>query len=210
MSSDSEKIYRLKALLQQSQPEIASSQEEIISLALAINDPENRDLALLNTTKALASARQLGTARNAAMAIAADYEKASALYEISVRLASDNHRDEGLSVLYEAEQVVENVSEPWQKAELLCQIAQLLTGLEVPEHARLVWDQAISVAQLGENSADIQRSVDSASVLREISEKLALLGEEEKAKGVAQSIKSPGKRDGALQAIDRIRQSSTP
>ena len=139
------------------------------------------------------------------MAIATDFEKATALYEISARLASGDQREEALSVLREAEQVVESVGEPWQQAELLCQVAQLLTELEGPERARLAWDRAISVAQLGENSTDMQRSADSASVLREISEKLTLLGEEEKAKGVAQSIRSPGYRDGALQAINRIR-----
>jgi len=205
MSNDSEKINRLDELLQQSQPEVLSSHQEIISLALAIDDIEDRDLALLNAAKALASAGEAPTARSAAMAIATDFEKATALYEISARLASGDQREEALSVLREAEQVVESVGEPWQQAELLCQVAQLLTELEGPERARLAWDRAISVAQLGENSTDMQRSADSASVLREISEKLTLLGEEEKAKGVAQSIRSPGYRDGALQAINRIR-----
>lgn len=207
MSSDSEKIVRLETLLKQSQPEIVSNREEIISLTLAINDSEERDQALLDATKALASAEQVGTAMRAAKAIAADFEKATALYEISARLASTNQRDEALSVLHEAEKVVDGVNEPWQKAELLSQIAQLLTEQGVQERARLVWDQAISVARIGENSSDIQRSVDSSSVLREISERLALLGEEEKAREVAQSIKSSGKRVGALQAIDRIKQS---
>lgn len=210
MTGDSEKINRLAALLQQSQAEIVSSQEEIISLALAIDDREERDLALLDATKALATAAQWGAARNAATAIAGAFEKATALYEISVRLASANQRDESLRVLSEAERVLNKVDEPWQKAELLTQIAQLLTEVEVPERAQLVWDQAISVAQLGENSGDVQRSVDCSSVLREISEKLALLGEVDRAKNVATSIRSPGKRDGALQAIDRIKQSSVP
>lgn len=210
MSTDSEKINRLEALLKQSQSEIVSRQEEVILLALTINDQEDRDLALLEVTKALAAASQLATARNAAVAITGPFEKATALYEISKRLATANQRDESLSVLSEAEQVLDRVDEPWQKAELLGQIAQLLEELEVPERAQLVWNRAISVAQLGEKSSDIQRSVDCSSVLREISEKLALLGEQEKAGDVAKSIRNAGKRDGALKAIDRIKQSSAP
>ncbi len=171
---------------------------------MSISDPEDRDLALLGAARALGAAKQWDAVRKAALAITCNFDKATALYEISVQLASAGRRDESLSVLSEAELALSDVDEAWQKAELLCQIAQLLTEVDVPDHARNLWDQAISFARLGENSSDVQRSVDSSSVLREISERLAVLGEEDKAKDVARSIRSPGKRAGALEAIARI------
>jgi hypothetical protein len=103
-----------------------------------------------------------------------------------------------------AEQFAYSVSAGWQRGESLGEVARALIAAGELDQARRVWEEAIATARKGENDGDAQDSMDSSSVLWEIAEDIALAGEQERAKEVANAIKNEWKRDSALRGLRDI------
>ncbi len=89
----------------------------------------------------------------------------------------------------------------WQKAELLHKVAKSLYEIKAIYRAEEVWQQAISVAQINENSENVQDSLDSSSVLAEIAETYGSNGKIDFAVNLARQIKNVGKRERAINNI---------
>jgi hypothetical protein len=92
----------------------------------------------------------------------------------------------------------------WQKAEYLAQTARKLVLEGQLEEARSIWIEAVKVARKGENSLSPQDSIDSSSVLWEITEDMASAGEFREAGEIATAIKNERKRQNALHNIAEI------
>jgi len=197
--NDAEKIEQIKEILQTQ--EYAKS-FEVVSLALSIQDEEDRDLYLLETVRWLVKNGNWQKAYGAAQLMAEGYEKSAALQAVADYLATIGHLEKAFSVFAEAEKeaVVERLSE-WQQAELLHNIAKSLRRTKAVFKADEVWEKAVAVAQKGEDSPGLQDSLDSSSVLAEIAENFAAEEKIEKAFNLAQKIKNVGKKERVLQQI---------
>jgi hypothetical protein len=97
----------------------------------------------------------------------------------------------------------------WQKAAVLCHIALNLGRAGELDQAKRVWDDAVSLAQQGEANEHTQDSIDSSSVLWEIAEAMATVGEYQRADHVARAISNPGKAGRALAGIAAIARGGT-
>jgi hypothetical protein len=104
-----------------------------------------------------------------------------------------------------ATEFARTVEDGWLRAETLCRLAVFMVENGFSEEARPVWQEAINVARDGELSSSSQDSIDSSSVLREISEAIAVAGDFKLAEEAAHGIKNAGKRQRALDAIAKIR-----
>ncbi|MEP7338346.1 MAG: hypothetical protein ABI977_11480 [Acidobacteriota bacterium] len=103
-----------------------------------------------------------------------------------------------------AEQFAHSVEAGWQRGESLGEVARALASAGESDQACRVWEEAIATARKGEDEGDVQDSMDSSSVLWEIAEDLALVGEQERANEVANAIKNDWKRQKALQGLKDI------
>jgi tetratricopeptide (TPR) repeat protein len=203
MNNDAEKIIQFKEILQTQ--DLARS-FEVVSLALAIHDADDRDLYLLDAVRWLIKNGIWQKAYGAAQMMSEYYEKSEALQSVADYLASIGHLEKAFSVFDEAEKVAltENLAE-WQQAELLHGIAKSLQRIKAFYKADEVWEKAIAIAQKGENS-NPQDSMDSSSVLAEIAENFAAGERIEKALSIAQNIKSIGKKERVLRQISEYSQ----
>jgi hypothetical protein len=103
-----------------------------------------------------------------------------------------------------AESFAHSIKDEWQRAESLAQIARAMASTGRLNDARRVWREAIAVAQAGENSQNLQDSLDSCSVLWEIAEDMASEGDIDGARKVAMNIKNEHKRQRALSYVAEI------
>jgi tetratricopeptide (TPR) repeat protein len=198
MNNDAEKVEKIEELLQlQSLDRIF----EVVSLALSIEDEEDRDLYLFQTIKWLIKNGIWQKAYGTAQMMAESYEKSEALQIVANYLTSIGHLEKAFSIFDEAEKAAlsKNLAE-WQQAELLHKIAKSLRQIKSFFKADEIWEKAITIAHKGENS-NSQDSADSSSVLAEIAQYLAHEGETEKALNIAQNIKNVGKKERALQKV---------
>ena len=199
MSKDAEKIELIK--------EITLTQDtfrsfEVVSIALAIQDEEDRDLYLLDTIRWLIKNKIWQKAYGAAQLMSENYEKSQAFQEIADYLASIGDLEKAFLIFAEAEKasIAENLAD-WQKAELLHNIAKSLRQAGAFLKADEVLEKSVAAAQRGENSLSSQDLDDSSSVLAEIAEHLASEQKIEKALSIARNIKSVGRRERVLQQI---------
>lgn len=165
---------------------------------------EERSWALLELAKVLADEGEWRKAEAIARSIIGGQERAITLYEIGRRQISRGLEDAGVALLVDAAVVAGPIHESWQKAEILCHIAKWLAVASKQDQARSMWNEAIAVARDGEQSHDLQDSIDCSSVLGEIALELALIGDVEEARKVARNIKSDPKRASASKALTRI------
>jgi hypothetical protein len=108
-----------------------------------------------------------------------------------------------------AESFAHSVEDEWQRAESLAHLARAMSSAGRLNEARRVWRVAIVVAQTGENSESMQKSLDSSSVLWEIAEDMALAGDIDDARHVAANIKNEHKRQRALSYVVEIASGGT-
>ncbi len=195
--NDAEKIAQVTEIVQSQNSEKIF---EVVSLALSIEDEEDRDLYLLDAIRWLVKNENWQKAYGAAQLMSESYEKSQALQEIADYTVSIGHLEKAFSIFSEAEKAADNVAE-WQKAELLHNIAKSLRRTKAVFKADEVWEKAIAAAQKGEDSPSSQDSYDSSSVLAEIAEHFAAEQRIEKALGIAQKIKNIGKKERVLQQI---------
>jgi|GEM_PF-2414362 len=199
--NDSRLISHIESLLRLNTLKDIKTIDNLISFASSIDDRENRSLIMSKIASSLASEGNIDKALEVTASIELSYEKSESLQKIANYLISIGHREKALKILQEAQKAIEQVDELWQKAELLNRIAYCYFQSCLPNQAFLIWEQAIYTAKFGEQSASLQDSVDSSSVLREIAETLALTNNLEKALEVAESIKSVGKRNDAIKYV---------
>jgi tetratricopeptide (TPR) repeat protein len=165
---------------------------------------EDKSWALLELAKVLANEGEWREAEAIARSIGGAQERAIALYEIGRYQISRSREEAGAALLRDAAVVADHIRVAWQKAEILCRIAKWLAVVGEHDEAQRIWHEAITVAREGEQSYDIQDSLDCSSVLGEIAVELALSGDVEQSRIVARTIKSDPKRADASKALTRI------
>ncbi len=202
--NDAEKIAQVEEIVQSQNSEKIF---EVVSLALSIQDEEDRDLYLLVAIRWLVKNGIWQKAYGAAQLMSESYEKSQALQEVADYLASIGHLEKAFSIFAEAEKAstVDSLAE-WQKAELLHNIAKSLRRTKAVFKADEVWEKAIAAAQKGEESLSSQDSYDSSGVLAEIAEHFTTEERIEKALSIAQKIKNIGKKERVLQQISAYSQ----
>lgn len=202
---DAEKIAIIEDIIQSQNLEKIF---ELVSLALSIQDEEDRDLSLLNAVGWLIKNGIWQKAYGTAQLMSEGYEKSQALRETADYLSSMGHIEKAFSVFAEAEKaaVADRLAE-WQKAELLHSIAKCLRRANAVFKADEVWGKAINIAQGGEDSSNLQDSCDSSSVLAEIAEYFAAQKTFERAFQIGQKIKNIGIKEKVLQQISAASQS---
>lgn len=198
MSEDARKIEQVESVLNAQDSVIKA---ETISLALSIEDEEDRDLTLQRIALRLAVNKEWNRAFGVAQFIENGYEKAEALGHIAGKLAVYGHLERALWVFSEAEKETSRIFAAWQQAELLQKLAKALIEIGATSKAKEMLEKAITVAQSGEGSANPQESIDAASVLSESILILASFIETEKAAELAGEIKNEAIREQTLKML---------
>lgn len=187
MSDDAAKIEQIEKVLE-SEPENIIT--ETISLALSISDEEDRDLQLLKITEFLAIKKDWNRALGAAQLIGGGYERTSALHHVAAKLSNSGHLERGLWIFNEAEKEAMTAEAEWQQAELLQKLAKTLVEIGATYKAKDLLGKSISVANQGQDSPNLQDSLDASSVLAESISIFATFIGTEKAIALAQTIKN--------------------
>ncbi len=187
----------------QNPEEIEAAERE----ALAQEDDDDRAWALYFLVERLVLGQQWGKAEAVAQSIELPNEKADALRVIAVGLL-DIERERALRNLSLAESAVLAGTTPcvWRKADVLAKIGRTLLEVGEKERASNLWEHAAEVARLGEATETGHETVNCSSVLWQIAEYLAIMGDLEKAKSRAENIKGNSKR---AQAIDTVTRSAS-
>lgn len=200
--SDQSKIEKIESLIKLNN--LSFEQEsDLIDLALSVNDQEDRDLMLEKIAIVLARSGKYDKSRELLDKVDGAYERSEGFIEIAAILAMSSQARDAFIALKEAEEPANQAPAAWQRAELLNRIARDAFSLGEREESIRILKQAISIAQHGEESESVQDSLDSSSVLWDISQTLAQIGEREKAFEVANSIKSQGKRENAIKSLEQ-------
>jgi tetratricopeptide (TPR) repeat protein len=195
--SDDIKIGKIKMFL--ALGDLSATQEsDMIDLALSISDQDDKDLALEEIAVMLANRGKYDRAYEVLNKITLGYERAEGNTKVAYLLASSGRKEESLKFLQNAETAALQARRHWQVAELLHDIANCFVSIYERDEAIRILNQAISFAQEGEITGDAQDSMDSSSVLVDISLALAKIGEKDRAYDVAFSIKNSGKRKRAI------------
>jgi len=126
------------------------------------------------------------------------------LGDIAAKLWRTGQPEHALQLINEAISIARTNGSEWQRAEALSKIATHLVELGQRAQAISLLREAVPIAQLGEDQGDVQDSLDSASVIRELAEKLALASEYEQAQQVANSIKHEFRRELAAHRVQAI------
>lgn len=173
--------------------------------ALSEDDSDWKAWALYELARRLAAGEQWDKAEAIARSITRPYERAKALKSISLRLFATGQGGRALKDLDEALTTALN-DQPfwiWQRAESLAWIAAVLAQVNERRKAQEVWSEAIKVARVGEQEANLG-AIDCSIVLLEIAEGMALTGDLENAKAIVKSIRFDAKREKALCVIQKI------
>jgi tetratricopeptide (TPR) repeat protein len=174
---------------------------EKISLALAIKDVEDRDLALQKLSKELLAEKDLEKAIGVTHFIENSYERVESLNLIAESLAKLGELKRSFWFINKAKHVTNHCEEFWQRAELLHKLAKTLYKSGETAKADILWKKAINVGRIGENSPSQQSHLDASSVLSEIIIFTAKNVDSQKALKLAQNIKNPHYRERTLNVI---------
>ncbi len=198
--SDAKNKEQLDLLLSENHPLRISEAEEAVKLAEELEDPDHRSWYLSRFARKMASAQWWDNALKVARLTTGFYDEADALLTIAEEMIRAGEVQRGLLLLQE---VIKTTNEtqgeevwPWQKADALNRAASLFRQIGNIDTALKIWNEAFQVAQAGQS-----HDTDCLSVLAEITKALALAGQLEFAKRVAESIQSVGKREYALRQI---------
>ncbi len=195
--NDDSKIQKIETFLKRD--DLSEQQASaLIDLALSISDQENKDLALEDIAFMLARRGKYGRSYEVLKKITLGYERAEGNTKVATLLISSGRKEEALRFLQNAETAATQARRHWQIAELLHNIATCFVSLNEKDEAIRILNQAVSFAREGEVTGDLQDSMDSSSVLWEISRTLANIGEIDRAYNVACSIKYSVRREKAI------------
>lgn len=171
---------------------------EKISVALAIKDIDDRDLALRKISNELMADNQIEKAIGVTHFIENTYEKSENLHLIAKFLAKRGDLERSFWFFNQAEIEANLCEEFWQQAELLHKLAKTLFEVGAKSKSESFWQKAISICKTGENLEDSQSSLDASSVLTEIIEFRAKNVDFQIAFQEAQTIKSNYHRERTL------------
>jgi tetratricopeptide (TPR) repeat protein len=174
---------------------------EKISLALAIKDVEDRDLALQKLSKELLAEKDLEKAIGVTHFIENSYEKVEALNLIAESLAKSGDLERSFWFFNEAETEAVRCTELWQQSELLHKLAGSLFKAGAKNKAISFWEKAISICKIGEKSESQQSSLDASSVLTDIIVFIAKNVDAQKAFQLSQEIKNIHHKERTLNKI---------
>lgn len=178
---------------------------EKISLALAIKDVEDRDLALQKLSKELLAEKDFEKAIGVTHFMENSYEKVEALHLIAESLAKSGDLERSFWFFNKAYSLINdfanNCGEYWQRAELLHKLAKTLYEAGENSRAKMFWKRAIFIGEIGEKSESQQSSLDASSVLSEIITFMAKNVDSQKAAKLARYIKNPHHRKRTLEKI---------
>ncbi|NOT48502.1 MAG: hypothetical protein HOP17_12225 [Acidobacteria bacterium] len=199
--TDAEKIVRLSTVMAEE-----SNLNEALSLALLIEDVEDRNLYLVDISRTLLKQGDWQRAHGVTEFMEGGYERADALREIAEHAGLMGNIERSLSIFAEAETVSLNETSEgfWQRAELLNKIAKSLSRVNAKTKSNEMRKRAIEIALQGRASTNPQESNDSDSVLAEIAVDIAYDGEISKALSSAELIHSVPRRERALLQIASI------
>lgn len=202
MMNDAEKIVRLSEVLAAKE----SNLNEAVSLALLIEDVEDRNLYLLDVSQSLLKQEDWQRAHGVTEFMTAGYERADALREIADFLGKSGNIERSLFIFAEAESAAlnETTEGPWQQAELLSKIANSLSRINAKTRSNEIRKRTVEIARQGQNSSDLQNSNDADSVLAEIV--LDIAGEHSisQALSFAEYISSVPRRERVFSQISAI------
>jgi hypothetical protein len=126
------------------------------------------------------------------------------LGDIATKLWGNGESEKALRLLHEAISIARTNGREWQRADALSKIASHFVEFGQRAQGISLLQEAIPIAQLGQAQGSGHDIEDSASVIRELAEKLAHCGEHEQAKQVASSITHAVKRERAVRLIQAI------
>lgn len=148
------------------------------SIAKNVEDVQDRSWGLHLLASALVKGGTLDRARTVTDIIEDPYHRTSALLKIAAAYVETGRRENALALLFDIPHLIESSSvRDWEKAEVLCRTGALLHRLDQATAASTLFEKAIVFARQGESSVDLQESMDSSSVLREIAHNLNQIGE---------------------------------
>jgi tetratricopeptide (TPR) repeat protein len=104
-------------------------------------------------------------------------ERTWSLGDIASQLWHTGQTAHALALLDEAISISRTNGREWQRAEALSKLATHLAELGQSKQAIILLQEAVPIAQLGQSEGCGQDIEDSASVIRELAEKLAVLDE---------------------------------
>ncbi len=212
-------------LLEQADFSVAGVAEAVEQRILTLGETEETDYRLSRLARSVAAAGRWSSALTIARSIRSFLDRAGALSALAALRVDSGQQAQAVGLAMEAEAAARACSTDWacpnptfagdrwvgwttatvwQKAQMLCRIALQLGRAGEIDQAKRIWDDAVSMARLGEASESPQDSLDSSSVLWEIAEALATVGEFQRAEEVADEIKSPGKRTRALAGVAAV------
>lgn len=173
--------------------------------ACNFEDSDNRRLALYRLALELARIKVWPEAIRILKMLEHCYERFDGFIDLAEALLLDQQLDLAREALLLSEELTESSihqwGRPWQKAELLYRLGQVLILSHESTRAWAAWDNAISVARKGEESGDSQDSLDASSVLCDVVKGLVNTGRVDKARDVAAKIRDPGKRARAMNCV---------
>jgi tetratricopeptide (TPR) repeat protein len=193
---------RIRELLNQKPADIHLI-DEALGLALAIND-EYRSLPLGLIVAAYLASEALDSAESIARKIPDPYDKAQALRKVAAALLGAQRMKHAEAVLHDARNVTTAIEIYPDRADALALVGDLLYQAGLKDEAYEVWDEAVAIARKGEAEPNAQHSLDSSSVLGQVAESLALVGDWVMAREIAHYIKSMYKRDRVFERLRTI------
>src|SRR6266508_871026 len=180
---------------------LASIESEVLSLT----DEDDRSDVCYSLARRLVIEGNLGKAEFFTRLMETwPIERTWFLGDIAAKLWRRGQPEHALQLINEAISTARTNGNEWQRAEALSKIATHLVELGLRVQAISLLREAVPIAQLGEDQGDVQDSLDSASVIQELAEKLALAGEYEQARQVANSIKHEVRRARAAHRVQDI------
>lgn len=204
MSNDETKLGHSDDLLNARRLVELRNLQDAKNIAHSMLDDEHKVSAYEQIIANLIVAQALEEAEQVVEAMPDSYEKAAAFRQIAERRLSSNQIREAINLLEKAKQVPRQLDIAWEMGEALNRVALALYKVGDTAQAHYFQSEAIEFARAGEESDNLQNSIDASSVLWEISENLALAGHWQTAKQVAEGIKHPIKRSRAIQSLARI------
>jgi tetratricopeptide (TPR) repeat protein len=177
----------------------------IESRALSIEDEDTRDRTLYVLVERLIREWLLDDAERITTSVTYWRIESTWLYgQIAECLVKLGQKTRAIRLLEKATPIARSTGMEWQRAASLSKLAKHYANIGQVETAIHLWEEAIGIAQAGEQAGEKQDEVDASSVLWEIAEELALLGQWAYAKRVANDIRSPGMRERAITRIETM------
>jgi tetratricopeptide (TPR) repeat protein len=182
---------------------LASIEREVLALT---NEDDRNSVCYLLATRLITEGNLERAEFFTRLMEAWPIERTWFLGDIAAKLWQSSQKEQALRLLNEATSIArtDGSGSEWQRAEALSKIATHLLEQGQCAQAIGLLREAAQIAQLGQEQCDVQDSLDSASVIGELAEKLALAGDYQQAREIADSIKYQVRRERVAHKIQAI------